>query len=60
MEKPDEDLSPEELFQLHLTIAAEKLCQLIEVNLDVETRTNKLNVIEESLNSSKHGKTPPT
>lgn len=45
-EKKDKDLTPEEIFQFHLVNAAKKLNQTLEVNLDAETRLEKLTIIE--------------
>ena len=48
-EKKDKDLTPEEIFQFHLVNAAKKLNQTLEVNLDAETRLEKLTIIEQNL-----------
>lgn len=49
--KKDEDMSPEELFQLHLYTEAGNLNKLIELHLDIETRSSKLEAIENALGS---------
>ena len=45
-EKKDEDLTPEEIFQLYLVEAASKLNSTLLANLDAETRLEKLTNIE--------------
>ena len=48
-DKSESELSPEELFQLHLTKAASKLSQSLEIFVDSETCAEKLTMIESHL-----------
>ena len=47
--KPDEELTPEEILQLHIADIAAKLNHTLESNLDVETRAEKLENILSNL-----------
>ena len=51
-EKAEEDLTPEELFQMHICHMANKLNNVLETNIDSESRTEKLQSLEENLKLS--------
>ena len=50
-EKSKNELTDEEIFQLHLNDAAEKLAQTIEVNIEFDSLKSNLDTVEEFLSS---------
>ena len=48
-DKPEEELTPEELFQLHIVDLASKLNLVLESNIDSHSRIEKLQSLEEAL-----------
>ena len=47
--KADEDLTPEEIYQMHIVEVASKLALTLEENLDAESRIDKLTNLDKAL-----------